>query len=227
MNILNKLADQAILPLFYHADPEVSVHLLRALYAAGIRVVEYTNRGASALENFKRLKEAQVNEMSNLSIGIGTIRDEKTAEMFVSAGADFLISPVVNAGVAGVARREGLLWVPGCMTPTEINTAAEYGAEFVKIFPANLLGPEFIRSVKELFPGLLFMPTGGVDTTYENLSEWFSAGVFAVGMGSRLISPDILAQNDYELLRTRTADAMIVASGCRGAVTVVGSEQGH
>lgn len=214
-HILNNITRQGILPLFYHESAEVSTQTLRALYAGGIRVVEYTNRGANALENFCALKRLQHQEMADLDLGVGTIKNQQQAEAFAEAGADFLISPVVNAAVASVAGEAGLLWIPGCMTPTEINQAVELEAPLVKIFPANILGQEFIRSVKELFPGLLFMPTGGVELSYENMKSWFDSGVVAVGIGSKLITKDLLQRSNFDLLKEQTAKAMAIVGDCR------------
>jgi 2-dehydro-3-deoxyphosphogluconate aldolase/(4S)-4-hydroxy-2-oxoglutarate aldolase len=198
--VLNSILSQGMLPLFYHEDAEVSVQVARTLYKAGVRVLEYTNRGKQALENFKALKKAHKKEMPDLNIGIGTIKNISEAEAFVDAGADFIVAPIISGEVAKVAHKHKILWIPGCMTPTEIYAAQKHGAELVKVFPANILGPSFISSIKELFPGLLFMPSGGVELDPDNISAWFHAGVSAVAMGSKLISRDVLENRLYEKL---------------------------
>jgi 2-dehydro-3-deoxyphosphogluconate aldolase/(4S)-4-hydroxy-2-oxoglutarate aldolase len=106
--------------------------------------------------------------------------------------------------VAKVVQDAGLLWIPGCLTPTEIFTAEMNGAKMVKIFPGSVVGPSYISAIKELFPGILFMPTGGVDTTAENIKEWFDNGVCAVGMGSKLITKSILQNKEYDKLTALT-----------------------
>jgi 2-dehydro-3-deoxyphosphogluconate aldolase/(4S)-4-hydroxy-2-oxoglutarate aldolase len=204
--VLNNILTQGILPLFFYA--EVSLQITRTLYKAGIRVLEYTNRGKQALDNFKALKKAQKKEMPDLNLGIGTIKNISEAEAFVDAGADFIVAPITNGEVAKVAQKHKLLWIPGCMTPTEIYLAQKHGAELIKIFPANILGPSFISSIKELFPGQLFMPTGGVDLTPESINAWFHAGVSAVGMGSKLISKDVLENRLYDQLFADTEKAL-------------------
>ncbi|RYZ97042.1 MAG: bifunctional 4-hydroxy-2-oxoglutarate aldolase/2-dehydro-3-deoxy-phosphogluconate aldolase, partial [Sphingobacteriaceae bacterium] len=196
--IINSIIQQGMLPLFFYEDAEVSLEVTRVLYRAGVRVLEYTNRGPAALENFKLLKKAQQVEMPGLFLGIGTIKTEQQAIDFIEAGADFIIAPIVNPAVANIAREADLLWCPGCMTPTEIHLAQQNGAPLIKLFPANILGAGFVNSVKELFPGQLFMPTGGVDITKENISAWFKAGVVAVGMGSKLITKEILDKASYK-----------------------------
>jgi len=206
--VLNSILTQGMLPLFFYEDVEVSLQIIRTLYNAGVRVMEYTNRAKPAFDNFKVLRKMVDREMADLYLGIGTIKNISDAEAFADAGADFIVAPTINPEVAKVAHKYKLLWIPGCMTPTEIYTAQKSGAELIKIFPANVVGPAFIKAVKEIFPGLLFMPTGGVEMTPENISGWFHAGVSAVGVGGKLISKDILDNNLYEKLHTDTMKAL-------------------
>jgi len=206
--ILAGIITQGILPLFFYEDAEVSLQVTRTLYRAGVRAIEYTNRGPAALENFKVLKQAQQTEMPELLLGIGTIKSEQEARDFVAAGADFIVAPIVNPAVAKVAHEHGILWCPGCMTPTEIYTAQQNGAALIKLFPANILGHSFLSSIKELFPGQLFMPTGGVELHIENISNWFNAGVCAVGLGSKLITKYVLTKGLYDQLYNDTIKAL-------------------
>lgn len=209
--ILKSILGQGILPLFYWENPAVCLEVMRTLYKAGVRAVEYTNRGAAALDNFTMLKKVLAIESPDLYLGIGTVKSKKDAEAFVVAGADFLVSPIVNPEVAAVAEKAGLLWIPGCMTPTEIFTAQQHNAALIKIFPANILGPEFVRSIKELFRDQLFIPTGGVEIDEDNIRAWVNAGVSAVGMGSKLISKDVLKNENYDLLYDNTLLALKIA----------------
>ena len=203
--VLDAILKQGTLPLFFYKDPEVSLQITRTLYKAGIRVFEYTNRGEAALENFKVLKQALANgEMPGLEIGIGTIKSVHEAEAFIAAGADFIVSPIVNPEAGKLATQHNLLWIPGCMTPTEIYLAQQNGAALIKIFPANILGPEFVSSIRDLFAGQLFMPTGGVDLNHDSISTWFKAGVCAVGMGSKLVSKSVLENQEYDKLYNDT-----------------------
>lgn len=203
-DILSQITQQKMLPLYFHKDATVSINILKALYDAGIKAVEYTNRGVEAVDNFKALRKVVNESMPGMLLGIGTVKTVEDAQRFISAGADFIISPVVYAPVAKTVHDAGLLWIPGCLTPTEIFTAEMNGAKMVKIFPGSVVGPSYISAIKELFPGLLFMPTGGVDTTAENIKEWFDAGVVAVGMGSKLISKAVLQNQEYEKLTSQT-----------------------
>jgi len=202
------IREQGLLPLFYHEDAELSLAIVRTLYKGGIRVFEYTNRGKAALANFKFLKEALKTEMQDLFLGIGTIKNTKELNDFLTAGADFIVCPVVDLEVGRLTHEAGLLWIPGCMTPTEINTAHQFGAGIIKLFPANILGPAYLSSIKELFQGQLFVPTGGVEIDENNIDTWFKAGVCAVGLGSKLVSKEILANKDYQTLLSLTTEAL-------------------
>ena len=206
--ILQSILDQGMLPLFYWESPTVSVEITRTLYKAGVRALEYTNRGKAALENFRLLKKTFSVEAPDLYLGIGTIKTVEEAKAFIEAGADFIVAPIVNTEVAALTARTEMLWIPGCMTPTEIHQAQQLKAAVIKIFPANILGPEFVSSIRELFPGQLFIPTGGVELNRNNIDAWFKAGVCAVGMGSKLISKDILMNEQYDLLYQHTVKAL-------------------
>jgi len=198
------IVQQGILPLYFNADETVSVDILKAIYKAGIKAVEYTNRGEAALSNFKKMVQVRNAEMPGLLMGVGTIKNLKQAEDYMAAGADFLVSPGFVAEVANYAVGKDILYAPGCMTPSEIIAAENAGVKFIKLFPGNMLGPEFLGAVKEIFPKLLFMPTGGVDTTRENIEGWFKAGVCAVGMGSKLISKKLMEAKDYATIESET-----------------------
>ena len=146
--------------------------------------------------------------MPGILIGIGTIKNKNQAKDYIEAGADFIVCPSINKKVAKVTHKAGVLWIPGCMTPTEIAAAENAGASIVKIFPGNILGPSYITSIKELFADIQFMPTGGVEAEQNNLREWFNAGVVAVGMGSKLISKKVLESKNYTEITSLTKEAL-------------------
>lgn len=206
--IVERIQQQGMLPLFYYEDVAVCTQVVKTLYNAGVRAIEFTNRGEAALQNFKALKEVAQTHMPDLALGIGTVKWEAEAKAFIDAGADFIVSPIINPQVAEVVNGVGLLFVPGCMTPSEIALAQQHGALLIKLFPGNLLKPEFVTAVKELFPGQLFMPTGGIELDKGNLSAWFKAGVCAVGLGSKLISKAIIQEGLYDELYENTVAAM-------------------
>ena len=208
--VSHRIVEQGILPLYFNADEAVSVEVLRAIFKAGIRAVEYTNRGEAALRNFKKLVEVKSNEMPDMFLGVGTIKTLQQAENYMDTGADFLVSPGLISEVVDFANSKNVFYAPGCMTPSEIIASENKGISFIKLFPGNLLGPEFVSSIKEIFPKLLFMPTGGVDTTKENLQAWFHSGVCAVGMGSKLISKKLMEQKDYAAIEKNTKEVLVM-----------------
>ncbi|MBS1526638.1 MAG: bifunctional 4-hydroxy-2-oxoglutarate aldolase/2-dehydro-3-deoxy-phosphogluconate aldolase [Bacteroidetes bacterium] len=213
--VLDEIIKQGMLPLFFNEDAQVSLEVVRTLYRAGVRVMEYTNRAKEAFDNFKILKAAVEKEMPGFLFGAGTIKTKDDATRYTDAGTDFIVAPTVNHEVAEVVNRYDGLWIPGCMTPTEIHTAQVHGAALIKIFPANVLGPGYISAVSDVFRGQLFMPTGGVEMNAENLSGWFKAGVAAVGVGSKLITKEILKNKAYDQLYTDTVNALALVKASR------------
>ena len=208
--VLEKIIGQGTLPLFFHHDKEKSADILRTLYQAGVRVFEFTNRGPEALEVFQHLITIRDTEMPDLYLGIGTIKSVEDAQQFLQVGADFIVAPLVNPLVGSLVHEQHKLWIPGCMTPTEIYTAQQQGAALIKLFPANILGPAFMNSIRDLFKDQKFIPTGGVEIEMDNLRAWFKSGVCAVGMGSKLIDP-----NDTGNLFENTKKALDFVSKAR------------
>ncbi|TXH20587.1 MAG: bifunctional 4-hydroxy-2-oxoglutarate aldolase/2-dehydro-3-deoxy-phosphogluconate aldolase [Chitinophagaceae bacterium] len=204
INVLNEVKSAAVLPLFYNDSLEVCKNIVKALYNAGIRCIEFTNRGKNALDNFKALIELKQNQYQDLLLGIGTIKNENDARVFVEAKADFLVSPFFVQEISDYVNDVKVPWIPGCMTPTEIQTAALHGHFMVKLFPGNILSPSFVSAVKPLFPEIEFLITGGVTTEEENIKKWFAVGATAVGLGSNLISNNWSLDSDYDQLTSNT-----------------------
>ncbi|WP_346315957.1 bifunctional 4-hydroxy-2-oxoglutarate aldolase/2-dehydro-3-deoxy-phosphogluconate aldolase [Chitinophaga sp. YIM B06452] len=192
-----------VVPVFYHEDPAVCVEVMKACYEGGIRVFEFTNRGEHARHNFAELRDVKTASMPDLHLGIGTIKNAADAKAYTDMGADFIVCPVVDPETAAYCHEQNILWVPGCMTPTEISIAEKNGAQLVKLFPGSSLGPAFVKAIKPLFPSLRFMPTGGVEPEKDNLQQWFDAGVICVGMGSNLISKNAIEKQDWKGLSAK------------------------
>jgi 2-dehydro-3-deoxyphosphogluconate aldolase / (4S)-4-hydroxy-2-oxoglutarate aldolase len=212
---IKAITGQGILPLYYNADETVTIEVLKAVYRAGVKAIEYTNRGDAALSNFKKMVTVRDAEMKGLLLGVGTIKNLDDAKNYVSAGADFLVSPGFVPEVASYSKEKNIFYAPGCMTPTEIIAAENAGIRFIKLFPGNMLGPEYVSTIKDIFPKLLFMPTGGVDTTKENIDSWFKSGVCAVGMGSKLISKKLMEQKDYATIEKATKEVLEVINAIK------------
>lgn len=215
--VTEAIVNQGILPLYFNADETITIEILRSIYKAGIRAIEYTNRGEAALKNFTKMVEIRNAEMPDLLLGVGTIKTLGQAKDFENAGADFYISPGFVPEVASYLVAKDLFYSPGCMTPTEIITAENAGIKFIKLFPGNMLGPEFLSGIKDIFPHLKFMPTGGVDTTKESIESWYKAGVSAVGMGSKLISKKLMADQDYATIEEETKKVLEVIKSIKNS----------
>lgn len=199
--ILQKIQDQKIVPLFYNESFEVSKNIIKALYEAGIRVIEYTNRGHQALENFTRLKSISHLEFPGLLIGIGTVKNIQEMDDYANVKADFIITPVINEGLVKRSLEKKIMLIPGCFTPSDVNIAYQNGLTLVKIFPADALGKNYIKSIQPVFPEMNFMPTGGIHAEFGDIREWLNGGAIAAGLGSSLIGKDF---NEEELtLKTK------------------------
>lgn len=197
-SIIQTIRNQKIVPLFYDASFEVSKETVKALYEAGIRAIEYTNRGIQALENFTKLKEISVTEFPGLLLGIGTVKNTKEMDDYARAKADFIITPVISEELVKHSVSKNILLIPGCFTPSDVNIAFQNGLNLVKNFPADALGKNYIRSIQPVFPGMNFMPTGGINADAEDINDWLKGGAVAVGLGSSLIKKDFTSQQLIE-----------------------------
>jgi 2-dehydro-3-deoxyphosphogluconate aldolase/(4S)-4-hydroxy-2-oxoglutarate aldolase len=215
IEVAQKMAEQGMVPLFYHADIELGKQVLKACYDGGARLLEFTNRGDFAHEVFSELNKYALKNLPGMMLGVGSVTDAGTASLFMQLGANFIVTPVLREDIAVVCNRKKVLWSPGCGSLTEIARAEERGAEIVKLFPGGIYGPKFIKDIKGPQPWTSIMPTGGVEPTEENLRGWFDAGATCVGMGSKLISKDILQNKDFATLQKRVQDALALIQQIR------------
>lgn len=190
-----------LVALFYHPDAEIAKKVVKACYDGGARLLEFTHRGVYAQEVFNELSKYCTKECPEMILGVGSITDAATASYYMNIGAQFIVTPVLREDIAIACNRKKILWSPGCGSLTEIAKAEELGCEIVKLFPGEIYGPKFIKAAKAPQPWTKIMPTGGVDTSYENLKSWFDAGATCVGMGSKLITDEIIKNQDYTLLQ--------------------------
>jgi len=197
------MAETGLVPLFYHNDIDLCKQVLKACYDGGARILEFTNRGDFAHEVFLELNKYALKELPGMIVGVGSVTDAGSASLYLQMGANFVVTPVLREDIAIVCNRRKELWSPGCGSLTEIARAEELGAEIVKVFPGSTYGPGFVKAVKGPCPWTSIMPTGGVSPDPANLKSWFDAGVTCVGMGSKLISKDLLKSGNFEQL---TAD---------------------
>jgi 2-dehydro-3-deoxyphosphogluconate aldolase/(4S)-4-hydroxy-2-oxoglutarate aldolase len=216
LDVVLQMRETGVVPLYYSSDLELCKEVISACYRGGMRIFEFTNRGTFAHEIFADLVRWADRAVPGLLLGIGTVVDPGTCSLYLQLGANFIVSPLLNEEMARVCNRRKVLWIPGCATPTEIGRAEELGAEVVKIFPASTLGgPAFLKNYLVPCPWSRLMPSGGVSPTRENLSEWFRAGAFCVGMGSQLITKQILSEKDFTGLEQLCSDSLEIIRSLR------------
>ena len=204
-----------MIPLFFNNDLELSKKVLKACYDGGAKLLEFTARGDFAHEVFGDLIKYTVKELPGMIMGVGSVSDAAQASLFMSLGANFVVTPLLREDIATVCNRRKVLWSAGCGSLTEIARAEELGCEIVKLFPGDIYGPQFVKSVKGPQPWTSIMPTGGVSPTEENLKGWFDAGVTCVGMGSKLISKDIIANEDFAKLEMNVRKVLAIIKSLR------------
>lgn len=215
IEVANAMKETGMVPLFFNNDIELSKQVLKACYNGGARLLEFTARGDFAHEVFGALVKYAVKELPGMILGVGSVTDAAAASLYMALGANFVVTPVFREDIAIACNRRKVLWSPGCGTLTEIARAEELGCEIVKLFPGDIYGPQFVKGVKGPQPWTSIMPTGGVAPTEENLSAWFNAGVTCVGMGSKLISKEIIANKDYAKLAADVKAALDIVKKVR------------
>lgn len=215
LTVYQTIQNVPLVPVFYHANPDVCAEVLTACYRAGIRAFEFTNRGHFAHERFAELSKRCAKDFPDMALGAGTIIDAPTAALYIQLGADFVVAPSFSEDVARVCNRRKVAYMPGCATLTEVTTALEWGVEFVKVFPGDVLGPGFVKSMRGPLPWASAMVTGGVEPTRESLSTWFGAGAAAVGMGSQLFPKELLQNRNFDQLETTIRDLLRIIAEIR------------
>ncbi|PCI06281.1 MAG: bifunctional 4-hydroxy-2-oxoglutarate aldolase/2-dehydro-3-deoxy-phosphogluconate aldolase [Flavobacteriaceae bacterium] len=215
IEVATAMKETGMIPLFFNTDITLSKKVLKACYDGGARLMEFTARGDFAHEVFGEMTKYAIAELPGMIMGVGSVTDAGAASLYMALGANFIVTPVLREDIAIVCNRRKVLWSPGCGTLTEITKAEELGCEIVKLFPGDIYGPQFVKGIKGPQPWTSLMPTGGVSPTVENLSAWFNAGVTCVGMGSQLISKEIIADQDYALLTKNVAKALEIIQTIR------------
>ena len=213
--VMAKIAAAPMVPVFYHPDVEVCKNVIRACYAGGVRAFEFTNRGDFAHEIFSQLSKWVLHECPDLVLGIGSIIDAPTAALYLQLGANFVVGPLFNKDIALVCNRRSIPYCPGCLTPTEVGMAQEAGCDFIKIFPGDVVGTNLIKGLLAPMPWTKLMVTGGVAPEKDNLTQWFNAGVFCVGMGSKLFPSDKIKANDWAYITNKCDECFQAIRACK------------
>ena len=215
IEVATTMKEVGMIPLFFNSDIELSKKVLKACYDGGAKLLEFTARGDFAHEVFGDLIKYTVKELPGMIMGVGSVSDAAQASLFMSLGANFVVTPLLREDIATVCNRRKVLWSAGCGSLTEIARAEELGCEIVKLFPGDIYGPQFVKSVKGPQPWTSIMPTGGVSPMEENLKGWFDAGVTCVGMGSKLISKEIIANEDFAKLEMNVEKVLAIIKSLR------------
>lgn len=215
IQVVQLMQEQGMVPLFFNSDLQLCKEVVKAVYDGGGRLLEFTHRGAFAHEVFAELSKFIKSNCTGMALGIGSITDAAAASFYMMCGADFIVTPAYKEDIARVCNRRKVLYAPGIGSLTEIQTAEEMGCEVVKLFPGSVYGPGFIKGAMAPQPWTKIMPTGGVAPTEENLSGWFGAGAICVGMGSKLISKEIIANKSYSELTTRVRETLSLINTIR------------
>lgn len=217
LTVLSAIIDQGVIPVFYHPDLEVCKNVIQACANGGAKCVEFTNRGDFAWQVFMEVTQYFRKADPSVIMGVGSIVSPEIAGLYIANGANFVVGPTLNPDVAKLCNRHCLPYSPGCGSATEIMQAQELGCEIVKVFPGSQVGgPEFVSAVRGPMPWTKLMPTGGVDPTEESLAKWFKAGIVACGIGSKMITKDLLEAKDYAGIEKKVAETIALAKKVRG-----------
>lgn len=206
--VLQRMGATGMVPVFYHKDPEVAKQVVKACYDGGVRAFEFTNRGDFAHEVFEQVVKFAAVECPDMAVGVGSVVDPATAALFIQLGACFVVGPLFNPEVSRICNRRNIPYTPGCGTISEIGAAQETGCDLCKVFPGDVLGPKFVKGLMAPMPWSKIMVTGGVEPTRENIAAWFAAGVFCVGMGSKLFPKDRVAASDWKYITDKCREAL-------------------
>jgi 2-dehydro-3-deoxyphosphogluconate aldolase/(4S)-4-hydroxy-2-oxoglutarate aldolase len=209
---LRHVLDCGLVAIVRSPDSRQLVEVARALADGGVTAVEITMTVPDALDVVRRVRQ---DLGDRLLLGAGTVLDPETARAALLAGADYLVAPTVNLEVIRLCRRYDKLVMPGAFTPTEILAAWEAGADVVKVFPAEVLGPAFFRAVRGPLPQVRLMPTGGVDLN--TAADFLRAGACCLGVGSQLVEPRAIAERNFDRIRDLARQYVEVVRRCRAA----------
>lgn len=206
--VMAKIGATRMVPVFYHKDLEVAKQVVKACYEGGVRAFEFTNRGDFAHEIFGELVKFAAKECPELAMGVGSVVEPGTAALYMQLGACFVVGPLFNPEVARICNRRQVPYTPGCGSISEVGAAQELGCELCKVFPGDVLGPKFVKGLLAPMPWSKLMVTGGVEPTQENLAAWDAAGVYCVGMGSKLFPKDRVAAQDWQYITDKCREAL-------------------
>lgn len=205
-------------PVFYFDDENTCLEVMQACVNGGLKIIEFTARGANAKPNFKKMLDFRTKHFPDVLVGIGSLFNAEQTKEYMALGADFIVSPILDFGMGEVCKAKDMLWIPGVGTATELYRASEEGAKLIKLFPGNVSGPGFASAVLGPMPHLKLMPTGGVKPERENLTAWFKSGVVTVGMGSQLLDKNLINAKDYKGLEGKIKTTVLVVKEIKSSL---------
>lgn len=209
---VHRLIESGIVAIVRSSDAGQLIDVARALVEGGVCVIEVTMTVPHALQVIQQVRETLGHR---LLLGAGTVLDPETARSAILAGADFIVAPTLNPETIRLCHRYDKAVLPGAFTPTEILTAWELGADIVKVFPADMLGPAFFKAIRAPLPPVRVMPTGGVNL--HTAAEFLKAGACCLGVGSQLVDPQRIAAGDFPFLREQAAKYVEVVRQARSS----------
>ena len=216
VEVINAMYDLGLVPIFYHDDPQTAQKIINACADGGARVIEFTNRGDCAFQIFSELIGYLEKKRPEVILGIGSILDPATASLFINTGANFVVGPILNPEVATLCNRRKINYSPGCGSASEISEAESLGVEIVKIFPGGQVGgPSFVQAILGPMPWTSIMPTGGVEPTRESIKEWIQSGAVCLGIGSKLITTDLVTKGEWQQLTKKVAECLLLIKEAR------------
>lgn len=215
IQVLQKMGQTRMVPVFYHADAEIAKRVVKACYDGGVRAFEFTNRGDFAHEVFAEVVKYAAKECPEMALGVGSVVDAPTAALYMQLGACFVVGPLFNPDVARVCNRRCVPYTPGCGSVSEVGFAQEAGCDLCKVFPGDVLGPQLVKGLMAPMPWSKIMVTGGVEPTKDSIESWLKAGAYCVGMGSKLFPKDKVAAGDWQY----------IADKCRECLSIIQSMQ--
>jgi 2-dehydro-3-deoxyphosphogluconate aldolase / (4S)-4-hydroxy-2-oxoglutarate aldolase len=202
MNVIEFIKAHPIVAVIREATPDNIVPIVKALANGGVKVVEITAETPKVMTMIEMVSDVLGDQVL---VGAGTVLDPETARAAIMAGSKFIVSPSLNVETVKMTKRYGVVSIPGALTPTEILTAYEHGADMIKVFPANAFGPGYVKNIHGPFPYIPLMVTGGINPT--NVNEYLGNGALAAGVGSNLVNPkNLLTEADYLTLTEKARE---------------------
>lgn len=198
--LLGRVYDEGIVAIIRANESDNLSQIAHAILTGGVSVMEITMTTPNALEAIQQIAAELENQ---IVIGVGSVLDAETARLSILAGAQFIVTPVLDIGVIRMGNRYGIPVMMGCYSPTEIKVAMENGADIIKLFPATLGGISYLKAVRAPLPQTQFIPTGGINL--ENAADWLAAGVFALGIGSALVDSRLVQSGEFAEITRRAA----------------------